>query len=89
MAISKAAKIEAEIEKTKAKIANEQAKLKELEAKRIELENSEIVDVVRGMKISLADLPVLLQQLRATPPTSGQIVPKSPDEAPKKEGNPE
>ncbi len=77
MAISKAAKIEAEIEKTKAKIAEGQAKLKELEAKRVELENSEIVDVVRGMNISLADLPVLLQQLRAALPTSGQSVPKS------------
>lgn len=76
MAISKSAKLEAEIEKTKAKIAEGQAKLKELETKKVELENSEIVDVVRGMNISLAELPVLLQQLRAKAPTSGQVVPK-------------
>lgn len=88
MAISKAAKLEAEIAKTKAKIAEGQAKLKELEAKKVELENSEIVDVVRGMKISLADLPVLLQQLRAAAPTSGQVVPKS-DTASAEEGGDE
>ena len=46
---------------------------------------SEIVDVVRGMNISLADLPVLLQQLRAKAPTSGQVVPKS-DAAPAGKG---
>lgn len=85
MAIRKTAKIEAEIQKTKAKIAEGQAKLKELEAKRVELENSEIVDVVRGMNISLADLPILLQQLRAKAPTSGQVVPKS-DAAPAGKG---
>ena len=50
MAITKSAKIEAEIEKVKAKIAEQQARLKELE---------------RGMSISLADLPLVLQQLRS------------------------
>ena len=60
MAITKSAKIEAEIEKVKAKIAEQQARLKELEA-----ENSEIVEIVRGMSISLADLPLVLQQLRS------------------------
>ena len=49
MAISKSAKIEAEIEKVKAKIAEQQARLKELEQKKLEAENSEIVDIVRGM----------------------------------------
>ncbi len=57
MAISKSAKIEAEIEKVKAKIAEQQARLKELEQKKLEAENSEIVDIVRGMSISLTDLP--------------------------------
>ena len=61
MAITKSAKIEAEIEKVKAKIAEQQARLKELEQKKLEAENSEIV---RGMSISLADLPLVLQQLR-------------------------
>ena len=64
MAITKSAKIEAEIEKVKAKIAEQQARLKELEQKKLEAENSEIVEIVRGMSISLADLPLVLQQLR-------------------------
>ena len=51
MAISKSAKIEAEIEKVKAKITEQQARLKELEQKKVEAENSEIVDIVRGMSI--------------------------------------
>ena len=55
MAITKSAKIEAEIEKVKAKIAEQQARLKELEQKKLEAENSEIVEIVRGMSISLAD----------------------------------
>ncbi len=65
MAISKSAKIEAEIEKVKTKITEQQARLKELEQKKVEAENSEIVDIVRGMSIPLAELPVVLQQLRA------------------------
>ena len=65
MAISKSAKIEAEIEKVKAKISEQQARLKELEQKKVEAENSEIVDIVRGMSIPLAELPVVLQQIRA------------------------
>ena len=31
---------------------------------KLEAENSEIVEIVRGMSISLADLPLVLQQLR-------------------------
>ena len=64
MAITKSAKIEAEIEKVKAKIAEQQARLRELEQKKLEAENSEIVEIVRGMSISLAVLPLVLQQLR-------------------------
>ena len=64
MAISKSAKIEAEIEKVKAKIAEQQARLKELEQKKHEAENSEIVDIVRGMSISLTELPLLLQSMQ-------------------------
>lgn len=79
MAVTKSAKIEAEIEKVKAKIAEQQARLKELEQKKLEAENSEIVDIVRGMSISLAELPLVLQQLRAGE-TLGQNVPKSETE---------
>ena len=53
------------------KISELQLKQKELEQKLIETENSEIVDIVRGMSISLEELPVLLEKIRA-----GQIVPK-------------
>ena len=76
MATSKSAKIKAEMEKVKAKIADQQAKLKELEQKHREAENEEIVDIVRGMSIPLAELPVVLQQIRAGA-TLGQNVPKS------------
>ena len=71
MATSKTAKITAEIEKTKLKISELQLRQKELEQKLIETENCEIVDIVRGMSISLEELPVLLEKMRA-----GQIVPK-------------
>ena len=62
MATTKSAKIEAEIEKVKAKIAEQQTKLKELEQRKIEAENSEIVDMVRGMSVSLTELPLLLEK---------------------------
>ena len=79
MAVTKIAKIEAEVEKVKAKIAEQQARLKELEQKKLEAENSEIVDIVRGMSISLAELPLVLQRLRAGE-ALGQNVPKSETE---------
>ena len=65
MATSKSAKIQAEIEKVKAKISEQQARLKELEQKKLEAENTEIVDIVRGLSISLDELPVLLQAIRS------------------------
>ena len=81
MAISKSAKIMAEMEKVKAKISDQQAKLKELEQKHREAENEEIVDIVRGMSISRSDLPSLLQTMKGGP--LGQSVPK---ETPEQEG---
>lgn len=75
MAISKSAKIQAEIEKVTAKINEQQARLKELEQKKLEAENSEIV---RGMSVSLTDLPVLLQTIKSGG-ALGQNVPKSAD----------
>ena len=78
MATTKSAKIEAEIEKVKAKIAEQQTKLKELEQRKVETENSEIVDIVRGMSISLSDLPLLLQSIQ-NGGALGQSVPKSAD----------
>ena len=78
MAISKSAKIQAEIEKVTAKINEQQARLKELEQKKLEAENSEIVEIVRGMSVSLTDLPVLLQAIKSGG-TLGQNVPKPAD----------
>ncbi len=78
MAVSKSAKIGAEIEKVKAKITEQQERLKELEQKKLEAENSEIVDMVRGMSVSLAELPDLLKKLKAG--SLGQVVPKSEPE---------
>ena len=75
MATSKSAKIQAEIEKVKAKISEQQARLKELEKKKMEAENTEIVDIVRGLSISLDELPVLLQAIRSGT-SLGQSVPK-------------
>ena len=78
MAVSKSQKIQAEIDKVKAKINEQQARLKELEKNKQEAENSEIVDIVRGMSISLEELPLVLQRLRDGG-TSGQSVEKSGD----------
>ena len=75
MATSKSAKIQTEIDKVKAKLAEQQARLKELEQKKLEAENTEIVDIVRGLSISLDELPVLLQAIRSGT-SLGQSVPK-------------
>ena len=75
MAVSKSAKIWSEMEKVKAKISEQQARLKELEQKHQEAENEEIVDIVRGMSVSLDELPALLRQFRGD--TSGHGVQKS------------
>ena len=78
MAISKSAKIQAEIEKVTAKINEQQARLKELEQKKLEVENSESVEIVRGMSVSLTDLPTLLQTIKSGG-ALGQNVPKAAD----------
>ena len=78
MAISKSAKIQAEIEKVTVKINEQQARLKELEQKKLEVENSEIVEIVRGMSVSLTDLPTLLQTIKSGG-ALGQNVPKAAD----------
>ena len=64
MATAKSMKIQAEIDKVKAKISEQQARLRELEQKKLEAENSEIVDIVRGMSIPPAELPLLFEKLK-------------------------
>ena len=78
MATAKSMKIQAEIDKAKAKISEQQARLKELEQKHREAENEEIVDIVRGMSVSLEELPLVLQRLRDGG-NSGKSVQKSED----------
>ena len=68
MAASKSQKIQAEIDKVKAKISEQQARLKELEQKHREAENEEIVDIVRGISISLEELPLVVPQGAGTAP---------------------
>ena len=63
-----------DIDKTKGKISELQARLRELEKQKTEMENTEIVETVRGMDISLADLAAML---RAAHTISGQVGPKS------------
>ncbi len=75
MAASKSQKIQAEIEKVKAKINEQQARLKELEKNKLEAENSEIVDIVRGLSISLEELPLCFSKHREG--TSGPQCQKS------------
>ena len=67
-----------DIDKTKEKIGELQARLRDLERQKTEIENTEIVDIVRGMDISLADLAALL---KGGGVTSGQLGPK-PQAAP-------
>ncbi len=76
MATSKAAKVQAEIDKARAKLAEQQARVKELEQKKTEIENTEIVDIVRGLDVPLGELAALLQSIKAGA-TTGQNVLKS------------
>jgi hypothetical protein len=67
-------KIKADIERTKAKIAEYQAKLREQERDKTRLENEQIVALVRGERISDAQLTALMASLRKdTPPEAGTV----------------
>jgi len=61
---TKIERISREIDKTKGKIAEQQARLKDLEKQKTEQENLEIVEAVRGMDISFADLAALLKSAK-------------------------
>ena len=62
----------------KAQESGENSRATELALKKLEAENSEIVDIVRGMSISLTDLPLLLQSIQNGGKAAlGQSVPKS------------
>ena len=53
------------MKRSKPKLPSSRQGLKNWRTK-LEAENSEIVEIVRGMSISLADLPLVIQQLRGS-----------------------
>ena len=60
MAKNKIERIDQEIAKTREKIAEQQEKLKALEAQKTEAENLEIVQMVRALRMTPAQLHALL-----------------------------
>ena len=60
MAMSKIERIDKEIAKTREKITEYQNKLKGLEAQKTEAENLQIVQLVRSMRLSPAELDAML-----------------------------
>ena len=60
MATNKIDRINAEIEKTREKISEQQAHLKELLSQKTELENLQIVQLVRSMRLTPAELNAML-----------------------------
>jgi len=67
-------KVKTEIEKTKAKISELQAKLREQEREKVRLENDQIVAIVRGERISDAELTALMRSLRSYEPAAEPTV---------------
>lgn len=62
-------RIEAEIAKTKDAISKQQARLRELEAQKTEVENLQIVQMVRAMRMTPAELSAFLDKQTATAAT--------------------
>ena len=60
MAKNKIERIDQEIAKTREKIAEQQEKLKDLEAQKTEAENLEIIQMVRALRITPAQLSAML-----------------------------
>ena len=78
-------KIEKELEKAREKAAEWQAKIRELEKQKQEEENSQIVQAVRSLKLTPAELMAFLSDPKHAFTASGQSGPKS--ETPGKEEN--
>ncbi len=60
MAKNKIERIDQEIAKTREKIAEQQEKLKDLEAQKTEAENLEIIQMVRALRMTPAQLSAML-----------------------------
>lgn len=84
---AKIERVSKDIQKTKDKISEFQTRLRELEKQKTELENTEIVEAVRGMDISLADLAAMMKSVKTGGATSDQLGPKltAPTEAEKED----
>lgn len=62
MALNKIERIDKEIQKTREKITEYQNKLKGLEAQKTEAENLEIVQLVRALRLTPAELSAMLTE---------------------------
>ena len=62
--MNKLTKLQMEIDKTKQKISEQQMKLRELEHQKTEIENTEIVELVRSMKMNTSELSTFLKAYR-------------------------
>ena len=62
--MNKLTKLQMEIDKTKQKISEQQTKLRELEHQKTEIENTEIVELVRSMKMNTSELTTFLKAYR-------------------------
>ena len=60
-------RIIAEIERTKETISKQQGRLRELEAQKTEAENLQIVQMVRALRMTPAELSTFLQDNAAAP----------------------
>ena len=83
--MNKIDKIEKELEEAREKAAEWQAKIRELEKQKQEEENSQIVQAVRSLKLTPAELMAFLSDPKHAFTASGQSGPKS--ETPGKEEN--
>ena len=73
--MNKIDKLDKELEKAREKAAEWQAKVRDLEKQRQEEENSMIVQAVRSLKLTPAELAAFFNDPNIT--TSGQVGPKS------------
>ena len=67
---NKLTKLQMEIDKIKQKISEQQTKLRELEHQKTEIENTEIVELVRSMKMNTSELSNCLKAYREKTDTS-------------------
>ena len=62
--MNKLTKLQREIDKIKQKISEQQTRLRELEQQKTEIENTEIVELVRSMKMNTSELSTFLKAYR-------------------------